>query len=144
MTHLTVQLLDFLCQRITLRLRPAPLGSQRLANTTSSFSPPSGQQRGVQTFPTKESTDSTACRRSGFGFFEDALLIFCGAAKSRDLEVWGCFRSPPPLPYLPMILLSGASHGVCAWPRAGRVGQFDSGGPDSNSCVSTFSLSLTV
>jgi hypothetical protein len=22
----------------------------------------------------------------------------CNAAKSRDLEVWGCFRSPPPLP----------------------------------------------
>jgi|ERR1700688_2159977 len=22
----------------------------------------------------------------------------CNAAKSRDLEVWGCFRSPPPPP----------------------------------------------
>ncbi len=42
------------------------------------LAPPSGQQRGVQTFPTKESTDSTACCRNGFGFFEDALLIFCG------------------------------------------------------------------
>ena len=30
----------------------------------------------------------------------------CNAAKSQDLEVWGCFRSPPLLPEVLMILLA--------------------------------------
>jgi len=50
--------------------------SQRLADAVGSFSPPSGQQRGVQAFTTKKSADTTACRSGGLGFFEDALLIF--------------------------------------------------------------------
>jgi hypothetical protein len=75
---LTAQLLIFFFEWIALRLRPASLWGQRFANTTRAFSPPGGQQRGVQAFSTKKSTDGTACRRSDFGFFQDALLIFSG------------------------------------------------------------------
>jgi len=49
--------------------------SQRLADAVGSFSPPSGQQRGVQAFTTKKSADTTAFRSGGLGLLEDAAEV---------------------------------------------------------------------
>ena len=55
---LAAKLLDFFFHRI-IRLRPTFPRSQSLANSIGSFSPPIGQQRRVQTFAAKQSTDPT-------------------------------------------------------------------------------------
>src|SRR5260370_42303265 len=40
--------------------------------------PPVGRQRRVQTFAAEQGAQATSCRRRGFGFLQDALLIFSG------------------------------------------------------------------
>src|SRR5260370_12325183 len=42
------------------------------------LSPPVGQQTRVQTFAAEQGAQATSRRRSGFGFLQDALLIFSG------------------------------------------------------------------
>jgi hypothetical protein len=75
---LAAKLLDFLFHRIALGLRPAFLRSQSFEDSFGPLSPPIGQQRRVQTFATKKGAKATSRRRSGFGFLQDALLIFGG------------------------------------------------------------------
>ena len=89
---LSAKLLDFFLHRVALGLRPAFLRSQSLKDSVGSFSPPMSQQRRVQTFATKKSTEAASRCSSDFRFFKDALFIFSGVGPplwlSHDLRIW--------------------------------------------------------
>jgi hypothetical protein len=55
-------------------IRPTFLRSQSLKDSIGSFSPPIGQQRRVQTFATKKSTEAASCCSSDRKTYFDLIL----------------------------------------------------------------------